>query len=262
MRKITVFLSHSSKDLEKVRQIRDMLETLDFDPLLFNLKCLDDDNEFLDRFIKEEIEARDIFIYCKSVNSEKSVWVQKELEYIKSYPTKRLFTIDISLPFKETMVSLLQSITDIIKNNRVFISCCNAEADTEIADFVEDFLTRNNYDVIRSNHFNYSDDTEHTTALIEAGAFISIISPNSLKSLRCKSELGHALHCYNRDPENFSNKIIPIYYDVNPSLIIESGMIQSAIRDFSGLDVSQKTSLSDFDMFKLLFLLHRNNTGK
>ena len=90
MRKITVFLSHSSKDLEKVRQIRDMLETLDFDPLLFNLKCLDDDNEFLDRFIKEEIEARDIFIYCKSVNSEKSVWVQKELEYIKSYPTKRL----------------------------------------------------------------------------------------------------------------------------------------------------------------------------
>ena len=81
----TIFLSHSSKDIDKVRKIRDVLEALDFQPLMFYLKCLDDDNQNLEAFIKKEIEARNIFIYCKSEHSEKSVWVQKELEYIKSF---------------------------------------------------------------------------------------------------------------------------------------------------------------------------------
>ena len=97
MSRKTVFLSHSSKDIEKVRQIRDILEALDYEPLLFHLKCLDDDNENLETFIKKEIEARNVFIYCKSENSDSSPWVQKELEYIKSFDTKRLFTIDITL---------------------------------------------------------------------------------------------------------------------------------------------------------------------
>ena len=94
----TVFLSHSSKDIEKVRQIRDILEVLDYEPLLFHLKCLDDDNGDLETFIQKEIESRNIFIYCKSQNAESSRWVQKELEYIKSFDSKRLFTIDKILP--------------------------------------------------------------------------------------------------------------------------------------------------------------------
>ena len=47
MSRITVFLSHSSKDIEKVRKLRDILEALEYDPLLLYLKCLDDDNENL-----------------------------------------------------------------------------------------------------------------------------------------------------------------------------------------------------------------------
>ena len=45
MSRKTIFLSHSSKDIEKVRQIRDILEALDYEPLLFHLKCLDDDTK-------------------------------------------------------------------------------------------------------------------------------------------------------------------------------------------------------------------------
>ena len=48
MEKITVFLSHSSKDISKIRQIRNILEALDYEPLMFYLKCLDDDNQSLD----------------------------------------------------------------------------------------------------------------------------------------------------------------------------------------------------------------------
>ena len=64
--KLTIFLSHSHKDVEKVRKIRDILEIIGCEPLMFFLKCLDDDNDKLEDFIKREIDARNIFLYCKS----------------------------------------------------------------------------------------------------------------------------------------------------------------------------------------------------
>ena len=63
--RLTIFLSHSHKDLEKVRKLREILESLDYEPLIFFLKCLDDSNEELEDFIKREIDARNLFIYCK-----------------------------------------------------------------------------------------------------------------------------------------------------------------------------------------------------
>ena len=64
--KLTIFLSHSHKDEEKVRRIRDVLETLDCEPLMFFLKCLDDNNDELEDFIKREICARNIFCTAKA----------------------------------------------------------------------------------------------------------------------------------------------------------------------------------------------------
>lgn len=43
--KIWVFLSHSNKDYEKVRQVRNMLEEQSLRPLMFFLHCLNDDDE-------------------------------------------------------------------------------------------------------------------------------------------------------------------------------------------------------------------------
>ena len=53
-----VFISHSNKDFEKIIQVRNKLERLQYKPLLFFLKCLDDDSEIFD-LIKREIKARD-----------------------------------------------------------------------------------------------------------------------------------------------------------------------------------------------------------
>ena len=258
MEKNTVFLSHSSKDISKIRQIRNILEALDYEPLMFYLKCLDDDNQNLESFIKKEIEARNIFIYCKSPHSENSIWVQKELSYIKSFDSKRLFTIDISLPFRETLVQLLQSITDIIKNNRVFISCSHGEPDNKFGDYLENFLKEHNYEVIRYQTRDYSKDSEHIMALAEAGAFIPVISPNFLHSSYRKSELGHVLHNYNLNPNVFTNKIIPIYRNVNRSLVLNSGLLQSAIGLFEGLDIPDRDFLKDEEISKLLYLLQQN----
>lgn len=78
-----VFVSHSNKDFEQIIRIRNKLEQLDYRPLLFFLKCLEDDKEIFE-LIKREIRARDRFILCDSKNSRSSEWVQKEVAYIKT----------------------------------------------------------------------------------------------------------------------------------------------------------------------------------
>ena len=255
MKRISAFLSHSSKDIDKVRQIRDILEVLDYEPLLFHLKCLDDDNDDLETFIKKEIESRNIFIYCKSENAEASRWVQKELEYIKSFDSKRLFTIDISLPFKDTIVQLLLSITEIIKKNRVFLSCSHASPEAQYGDSIEKFLTEQNFDVIRYKTLDYSKDTEHKSALTEAATFITVISRASLNSIYCKSELGHVLHNYNKNPSEFSHKIIPIYYGVSRSLVQKLELFNSSLQFFPGIEVEYAPEITEEDKLSLLKLL-------
>lgn len=78
-----VFVSHSNKDFAKIIKIRNKLESIKYKPLLFFLKCLEDDTEIFE-LIKREIKARNRFILCDSPNSRSSKWVQKEIEYIKS----------------------------------------------------------------------------------------------------------------------------------------------------------------------------------
>lgn len=78
-----VFVSHSNKDFDMIARVRNKLEALQYKPLLFFLKCLEDDKEIFD-LIKREIKSRDRFILCDSKNSRASEWVQKEIEFIKS----------------------------------------------------------------------------------------------------------------------------------------------------------------------------------
>ena len=146
MNQLTIFLSHSHKDIDKVRKIREILESLEFEPLMFYLKCLDDNNSELEDFIKREIDARNIFVYCKSENAEKSDWVQKELAYIKQSDIRRLYEIDIDLPLNKTLVTLLQDLCNIIRKNSVFVSF--SRSDMEIYNTIEKMLTDRGYNVI------------------------------------------------------------------------------------------------------------------
>ena len=113
---IWVFLSHSNKDYEKVRQVRNMLEEQSLMPLMFFLHYLNDDEE-IDSLIKREIDCRTRFILCDSENARKSHWVQKEVEYIKSQ-NRICETIDLSQSMDEIMATL----QDFINKTRIFIS--------------------------------------------------------------------------------------------------------------------------------------------
>ena len=144
--KLTVFLSHSHHDIEKVRKIRNILETLNCEPITFFLKCLDDKNAELEEFIKREIEARNIFIYCKSQNAEKSKWVQKELEHIKSFDSSRLYVLDLDESFEIGLVSVLNEIVKILHRNTVIL-WGDMSRDTFVSDKLSKALITNGYRV-------------------------------------------------------------------------------------------------------------------
>lgn len=115
-KEIWVFLSHSYKDYERVKEVRNMLENMSFRPIMFYLLCLSDSDE-IDNLIKREIDARTRFIYCDSENARESKWVQAELQYIKS-KERRFQAIDLSLPDAQ----ILESLKEFKDQINVFIS--------------------------------------------------------------------------------------------------------------------------------------------
>ena len=90
-----IFVSHSTKDIEEVRAVRNELERLGHYPLLFFLKCIEADEE-LDDLLKREIKARNFFILCDSRNAQASRWVQQEVALIRSLPGKSYEVIDLA----------------------------------------------------------------------------------------------------------------------------------------------------------------------
>ena len=81
-----VFLSHSHYDFDKVCRLRNLLEDEGFKPLMFFLKAFENPKfePMLKPILKEEIDKRELFILCRSENSEKSDWVKFEEDHIKS----------------------------------------------------------------------------------------------------------------------------------------------------------------------------------
>ena len=88
-----IFVSHSTKDFEKVRTLRNMMEEIGMRPLLFYLKCLKDKPEVLE-LLKREIDARPRFLLCDSQNSRDSEYVCEEVRYIKSL-NRQFVTVDL-----------------------------------------------------------------------------------------------------------------------------------------------------------------------
>lgn len=105
-----VFISHSHQDILKVRYIRNKLENRGFQPLMFYLKCLNDDDEIED-LIKREIKARKWFIYADSPASRISTWVKSERDFIKECSGKRIFSIDLTQELDEQIDQIAQQLS-------------------------------------------------------------------------------------------------------------------------------------------------------
>jgi len=112
-----IFVSHSHGDLEAVRRVRDELERLHANPLLFFLMCLTKDEE-VDSLIKREISARNFFLLCDSPFARAAPWVKKEREFVLSLKDRKIHELDLDWPWERQR----RVIHDTLRAATAFIS--------------------------------------------------------------------------------------------------------------------------------------------
>lgn len=197
------FISHSHLDIEKVRIIRNIIEeTFFYEPILFFLKCLSDDNE-LQSLIRREINERIWFVYCKSQNAENSRYVREERAYLQKLKDdgKKFNEVTIELDKfniwdKECYDYIREQIEYHIRKTKPFI--CYAMKDVEAASAIRDCLQYNGYSVWTSATAVSLDDwgesvkskiKEHS---YKDGCILLLVSEKSVDSKYIKDEIAYA----------------------------------------------------------------------
>jgi len=189
---VWIFISHSNKDLNQVRKIRDEFESKGLNPLLFFLKCLDDESE-VDNLIKREIEARNWFVLCDSPNAQKSRWVQTEIEHIKNLPDKVYEVIDVTSKWNEQKF-IIERLC-----KRVTVYLAYSIKDEYTARLIRDSLIKNEFRVIDPSSLNlkYNDNAGILGSYIAEAALngyvLILLSPESVKSEWWWYEVKYAL---------------------------------------------------------------------
>lgn len=206
-KEIWVFLSHSHKDFEKVRKVRNLLEEQGLRPIMFFLKCLSDYDE-IDGLVKREIDCRTRFILCDSENARKSEWVKREIDYIKELK-KPYDRIDISKPDEEILIKL----REIRRKSKLFISY--TRKDHELANHIYNRLSKYDYDVF-IDYYNLTGNKSLTEELheglkrtVENGYIIALLTENGIQSEWVNKEIELARK-YDESHGMSKSSIIPI----------------------------------------------------
>ncbi len=152
-----IFISHSHKDIEIARKIRNRFEELGFDPLLFFLKCLNEDSE-IEHLIKREIDEREWFVYIDSENSRNSKWVASERAYIEKSGTKNILNIDIN----ENYIARAESIA-----NRLSVYVAHSHFEKSIAEKFRKELLKNEFLVLQADNTEAENRNEYTTQVYD-----------------------------------------------------------------------------------------------
>jgi len=186
-----IFVSHSHRDLEEVRRVRNALEAKGHNPLLFFLRCLDDNAE-LDDLIKREIEARTWFLLCDSPNARSSKWVQMELEYIRGFPGKYTANVDLTHDWDQQ----LEAVTGLSRRVTIYMAYCRH--DVAFVRPIAEVLRQHEYRVYFSEEDTLDADYVDTmcrrieTAAAE-GYVLLFMSEASLRSEWVRYEYTYAL---------------------------------------------------------------------
>jgi len=149
-----VFVSHSTKDFERVRLVRNALEESGFRPILFYLKCMENEDE-INELLKREIDARQRFILCDSPNAQASKFVQSEVDYICS--KKRMYeVIDISRLDMDKLSSnedVTKLIKPFLRRTKVFLSF--SDDSKSLAWLIKSMLSTKGFTVVDSDSVYY-----------------------------------------------------------------------------------------------------------
>ena len=150
-----VFICHSSRDYEKVKIVKDKLESLSLQPIVLYHASLADSEETYS-VIKQNIEESKFCVLCDSAHAKVSKWVQAEIQYMISRNI-HYETIDVEVTDAEVVHSAEQigrKILDVfgkkeagIDNEKqeiwVFLSHSNKDYEKVIK--VRDLLEKNSF---------------------------------------------------------------------------------------------------------------------
>ncbi len=230
-----IFLSHSHKDFDKVREVRNILEEKDHNPLMFFLKCLSDDDE-IDDLITREIEARSWFILCDSENARSSSWVQQEIEIIKGYPEKTYAEVNLDDP----NVDIEKAISQLTRKASIFLTYTRHDHDfanrikTELK--AEDFGVFSALEMLQERDGLGSLNTEMRN-IAQLGAILLVLSTQSVKTVRQNKEVEIAGRIYHEAAG--SSNVILIYRD-DPAAVLKATRpkLRSVFEDLTAVDFS------------------------
>lgn len=225
---IWIFLSHSNEDYEKVRRVRNFLEEMNTRPLMFFLKCLNDNDEIED-LIKREIEARTRFILCDSENARKSNWVTKEIEYIEEL-RKPYHVIDITADES----SILDSLKIRMRKEQIFISF--SDDLLPAIEIIRERLSKYDFSSFFIAEFDDSNDAAHLDDFnariknaVSKGYFIPLLSRQSPQSSRYNQL---AIETALKYETNYKS-ILPIYLDKG-----SKNQFHEQLKDYDTIDLT------------------------
>ena len=239
--KVFIFISHSHRDLDKVRRVRNFLEKNFSEPILFFLKSKDDEDE-ITSLIEEEIDARIWFIYCDSENARESNWVQKELDYVYKTGKRNCTTINLDTDFDSkgylkasTKRRLKRELEKFLYLQRLTISCSHRD-DAEI-EKIRKILFKYGIATTIDKGLHAGDnwfDQSHKR-IERASAVIFFFSENSLNSLAFRHEMQQAKEIHKDVFGVYLSYGMPICMEKQLDFIIDVSNEKSLEKDAVGL---------------------------
>lgn len=198
-----LFISHSHKDKDKIRQLRNKLEEEGYEPLCFYLKCLDDHPKELNDLIKREIDARKWFLYAVSENSRTSPYVQMECDYRRNSKNSQMWEWDLESG------KPIDEISDIITKG-LRVNVIYSHKDMDFTKKLVCKLRQNDFQVKWDGDLDFGRDwseqlNENVLDGSRYGANIVVLSKNSNNSQPVNAEVKSAI-------ENQS-LILPVYIE-------------------------------------------------
>ena len=198
------FISHSHLDIEKVRIIRNIIEeTFFYEPILFFLKCLSDENE-IQTLIQREINERIWFVYCDSEHARKSEYVKKEREIVNNLIAsgKKINLVNIELDkfniWDDGCYDYIRNqIAYRIRKTKIFISY--QRKNSPFASRVKDYLINRGFsvwtdlDVSAGDLWNVAVDSAIKEHSYKNGLFLLLTSETDVNSYHVKKEIETAL---------------------------------------------------------------------
>jgi hypothetical protein len=235
-----VFLSHSSKDYQDVKIVRNYLEENGFSAIMFYLKSLEEPSRIKDikRLLKWEIEDRNIFVSCNSQYAKKSKWFRWERRYAKCLTNKIYREIDMD-KLKYERCTQLSKLDSLIKEATLFFLYSHKDNDKvdEVYDFLETrgFRTfKDTRDIKIGNDFEKKVDAA-IKSTIEKGTVLIFLSKNAIESKWFWKEKSMAL--------NQDAFIIPILLDSTPIWEFPAFENKSIIDLSNGFEENKKEEL-------------------